>query len=183
MRQRSPCGRWTFSRLQPVSVPSPDPAAQAVSDELLARVKSAITDSDRCLSFEQYMTMALYEPGLGYYSNGRMPFGEEGDFVTAPESGALFGRCLARSLASVLTTLDAPCLLELGAGSGVLALVVLQELAALNALPERYFILERSGAMRALQAERLQAEPQLFERVQWLDELPDPDLRSRYRPG
>jgi len=73
------------------------------------------------MPFDSFMNTALYEPGLGYYSNGLTPFGERGDFVTAPESGSLFARCLARSLASVLDQLDQPALLELGAGSGVLA--------------------------------------------------------------
>jgi len=125
-----------------------------------------------CLPFEHFMAMALYEPGLGYYSNGLMLFGERGDFITAPESGDLFGRCLARSLASVLQALDGGDLLELGAGSGVLACTVLLELQQLDCLPRRYLILERSGAMRHLQQQTLQPLIEQGLVVEWLDELP-----------
>jgi SAM-dependent MidA family methyltransferase len=155
------------------SLPQPDAAARAVSDALLARLQQSINEHDGCLPFQTFMDMALYEPGLGYYSNGLIPFGEGGDFITAPESGALFGRCLARCLASILAQLDAPCLLELGAGSGALAATVLEELDALDALPARYFILERSSAMRALQAESLQGVAAAEGRVEWLDALPE----------
>lgn len=118
------------------------------------------------------MDAALYTPGLGYYSNGLMPFGEQGDFITAPESGDLFARCLARSLAPVLKQGSAS-LLELGAGSGVLAADLLCVLQRIDALPERYAILERSPAMRALQQARIAQLPgKLQARVEWLDELP-----------
>ncbi|HHJ16186.1 MAG TPA: SAM-dependent methyltransferase [Gammaproteobacteria bacterium] len=119
------------------------------------------------------MAAALYEPGLGYYSNGLTPFGEQGDFVTAPESGGLFGRCLAQCIASVLTTLSQGVVLELGAGSGVLAADLLSELQRLDCLPERYYILERSAAMRAMQEDTLARRiPELAGRMEWLTELP-----------
>lgn len=153
----------------PSSLPPAD--ADAVSARLLKRIVAAIRGHGGCLPFETYMNMALYEPGLGYYSNGLLPFGESGDFITAPESGDLFGRCLARSLASVLQQIERGSLLELGAGSGALARVLLTELQALDALPERYFILERSGAMRSLQQQALAGLPQAA-CVEWLDAPP-----------
>lgn len=154
------------------SLPPPGARAQAVSHALQEKIRSAVQRHGGCLPFPDYMNMALYEPGLGYYSNGLIPFGEQGDFITAPESGSLFGRCLARCVASVLRQLDNGRVLELGAGSGVLARVVLEELQALDALPERYLILERSGAMRGLQQEALRDLPELAGRVEWLDTLP-----------
>jgi len=157
----------------PSSLPLPGAEARAVSDTLLKILQQAIAQYAGCLPFERYMNMALYEPGLGYYSNGLVPFGEPGDFVTAPESGSLFGRSLARSVASVLQQVDRGCVLELGAGSGALACVLLQELQTLESLPERYLILERSAAMRGLQQQALAALPQpLASRVEWLDDLP-----------
>jgi SAM-dependent MidA family methyltransferase len=153
------------------TLPPPGAEAQAVSQALQEKICAAVARRG-CLPFADYMNMALYEPGLGYYSNGVIPFGDAGDFVTAPESGDLFGRCLARSVASVLEQLDNGSVLELGAGSGALARVLLRELQALDALPRRYLILERSGAMRGLQRETLRHLPGLAGRVEWLDTLP-----------
>jgi SAM-dependent MidA family methyltransferase len=157
----------------PSTLPNPTAEARAVSDALLENLHSRIEQAAGCLPFDAFMNAALYEPGLGYYSNGLMPFGEQGDFVTAPESGSLFGRCLARCLASVLEQLKLGVIMELGAGSGALAADLLTELHSLNALPERYYILERSAAMRSLQEGRLSEQiPALMERLEWLDSLP-----------
>jgi len=73
------------------------------------------------MSFERFMEMALYEPGLGYYSAGSRKLGADGDFVTAPEISSLFSRCLATQCAEVLAALGGGDILELGAGSGVMA--------------------------------------------------------------
>ncbi len=155
----------------PAALPRPDAEALAVSDALLQRIRERIGRSGDCLPFDAFMDAALYEPGLGYYSNGLLPFGEQGDFVTAPESGPVFGRCLARAIASVLQQLDEGMVMELGAGSGRLALDVLGELQQLGALPA--IILERSAAMRALQRQTLAAaNPRLEQHVTWLEELP-----------
>ncbi len=157
----------------PSSLPPPGADGQAVSAALLEKLRPLIAAHGGCLPFDTFMEKALYEPGLGYYSNGLTPFGAQGDFVTAPESGNLFGRCLARCIASVVSRVDNAMVLELGAGSGVLARVVLQELQALDALPRRYCILERSGAMRALQEQALADIPGLAARVEWLEALPE----------
>ena len=154
-------------------LPVPAAEARAVSDALLSTLYRRIEQSGGCLPFDSFMAAALYEPGLGYYSNGLMPFGEQGDFVTAPESGRLFGRCLARCIASVLQQQQQGVVMELGAGSGALALDLLGELKRLGVLPQRYYILERSAAMRALQQRRLSGEPQFRQRIEWLDTLPE----------
>lgn len=155
-------------------LPLPGDEARAVSQALTEKVTRAITDNADCLPFDDFMAMALYEPGLGYYSNGLTPFGERGDFITAPESGNLFGRCLARSIASTLAQLDGGDVLELGAGSGVLAGVVLEELQQLGVMPRRYLILERAAAMRDLQQKHLRdVSASCGINVEWLDQLPD----------
>jgi len=154
-------------------LPLPDAEAGAVSAALQELLRTRISRHGDCLPFDAFMAAALYEPGLGYYSNGLTPFGEQGDFVTAPESGSLFGRCLARCIASVLETVVQSVVLELGAGSGVLAADLLEELQRLDCLPERYYILERSAAMRAMQEATLARRlPELAGRVEWLTELP-----------
>jgi len=162
----------------PSELPLPGVAARAISDALLERLKAAIARHGGCLPFDIYMSMALYEPGLGYYSSGLTPFGEQGDFVTAPESGGLFARCLARSIASVLHQVENGCVLELGPGSGALARVLLPELQMLGLPPQRYYILERSAAMRALQREALRGLPEVATRVEWLDTLPEQPING-----
>ena len=156
-----------------MELPPPEAAALELSSRLQAEILAAIDAAGGVLPFDHYMEMALYAPGLGYYSNGLCKFGSGGDFVTAPELGDLFGRCLARAVAPVLAQTGGD-LLELGAGSGVLAVDLLRELEALDALPRHYLILERSGDLRARQQARLAgALAGLPVRVQWLDSLPE----------
>jgi len=152
---------------------APGPDAAAHSDALARRIGQRIDDSGGWIGFDQYMDMALYEPGLGYYSGGALKFGAAGDFVTAPEISPLFGRTLARQIAQALAATRGD-VLELGPGSGRLAVDVLLELDELGWLPRRYLMLELSGELRARQQQRLAAEaPHLLERVVWLDVLPE----------
>ena len=125
------------------------------------------------MRFRRYMEMALYEPGLGYYVNGLHKFGAAGDFTTAPEQGDLFGRAIARQLDAVAAALADPdwTLLELGPGSGALARVVLTHL---ERPPARMLLLERSAALRQVQAETLAGLPaDLGVRIEWIDQPPD----------
>ena len=100
------------------------------------------------------MDLSLYAPGLGYYVAGTAKFGPMGDYVTAPERGALFGRCLARQIAETLKYLGGG-ILEVGPGSGALAVVLLEELARLGTLPDQYVLLEVSPDLRFRQQTRL----------------------------
>ena len=58
--------------------PPPGADARAVSDRLLEKITQASRRQGGCLPFDSYMNMALYEPGLGYYAGGLVPFGEQG---------------------------------------------------------------------------------------------------------
>ncbi len=136
-------------------------------------IGAAIDSAGGWLSFERYMELALYAPGLGYYSGGARKFGTGGDFTTAPEISGLFGACIARQCAAVLARLDGGCVLEIGAGTGRLAADVLARLDDLGKLPARYWILEVSADLRARQREMLQGlKPTLRDRVEWLDTPP-----------
>jgi len=160
-------------------LPAPDPAAAAHSARLLEQIRVEITAAGDALSFARFMDLALYAPGLGYYRAGARKFGPDGDFVTAPELSPLFSRCLARQCRQILEALGGGMLLELGAGTGVMAADLLRELRALDALPERYAILELSGELRQRQHQTLaERTPELLDRVVWLDALPDPGLRG-----
>ena len=154
-------------------LPEPDAAARDASAALVVLIRSAIAASGGAIPFARYMELALYTPGLGYYSGGAQKFGADGDFVTAPEISPLFGQTLARQVAQVCAV-SAPRVLEFGAGSGKLAAHVLIELERLGAPCERYAILELSGELRARQRETVTAlAPQLAHKVEWLDALPE----------
>src|SRR5215470_6588531 len=114
---------------------------QAHSLALAAHIREALTAAGGWLSFERFMELALYAPGLGYYSAGSLKIGAGGDFVTAPEVSDLFSGCLAAQCHEVLLAVGGD-ILELGAGTGRMAATVLESLADLGTLPDRYLILE-----------------------------------------
>jgi SAM-dependent MidA family methyltransferase len=155
-------------------LPLPTAEEQAHHDRLTQRLHEEITAAGGEIPFDRFMELALYAPGLGYYTAGKQKFGAQGDFITAPELGPLFARCLARSCQSLLNELGGGNILEAGAGSGVLAADLMLELESLGRLPERYLILELSADLHARQAETIrQKASHLFGRVHWLAELPN----------
>ncbi len=155
-----------------MSLPVPDADALAHSANLVALIRSEIATGG-WMPYSRYMALALYAPGLGYYSGALQKFGHGGDFVTAPELSPLFGRCVARQLAQ-LTALSAPHIIEAGAGSGRLAVDLLSELDRLGSAPETYRILELSADLRERQRALVERElPALADRVEWLDTLPE----------
>lgn len=146
----------------------------AHSERVVERIRDEIDRHGGWISFERFMELALYEPGLGYYSAGAIKLGRDGDFVTAPEISPLFSRCLATQCAEVLEHLGPASLLEIGAGSGIMAADVLNELAAQGRVPDRYLILEVSADLRERQHATLQQRaPQYASRVEWLEQLPE----------
>jgi SAM-dependent MidA family methyltransferase len=151
-------------------VPSDDALEQSAA--LVAKIRSEIERAGGWLDFARYMELALYAPGLGYYSAGSAKLGAAGDFVTAPELGRSFGRALALTIDAELAALGARDVVELGAGSGALAAQLLDTFAKLGR-EVRYWILEPSADLRQRQQHAL--EPYAG-RVQWLDRLPDTPL-------
>ena len=123
---------------------------------MLARLREEIAANQGWIAFARYMELALYEPGLGYYARPAQKLGTQGDFVTAPELGSLFGRTLARQLKAL-----AGPVLEFGAGSGALAATLLSQ------HDFDYRIVEISPHFKAQQQARLGG------RVQWLERLPE----------
>jgi SAM-dependent MidA family methyltransferase len=163
----------------PASLPAPGAEAAQHSASLTESIRRDIAAHyDRetgggWIPFARYMELALYSPGLGYYAAGAHKFGEAGDFITAPELSPLFGRTVARQVAEIMAQ-SASNILELGAGSGRLAVDMLSELERLGSLPDSYAILEVSADLRARQQGLLREHlPHLLERIRWLDELPE----------
>jgi SAM-dependent MidA family methyltransferase len=150
---------------------TPDEAAHAA--RVLAHLVAGLQAAGGRWPFAAFMAEALYAPGLGYYAAGARKFGASGDFITAPEVSPLFGDCLARQVAEVFGNLRAAAgppltLVEYGAGSGTLAIQLLQRLAELGELPDTYAIVEVSAELRERQAEAVaRLPPALAARVCW----------------
>lgn len=153
------------------SLPEPDAIARSYSDKLCELLAHRITVNGGLLSFADYMTQALYEPGLGYYMAGSAKFGANGDFTTAPELTPLFGATLGREAKGVLDTIGGGGILELGAGSGRLAIGLLK---SLDQQLIDYTILEPSAELSQRQQQLLKDEltDDQFVRVNWVDSLP-----------
>lgn len=160
------------------ALPVPDREALAVSQELSTRIAAEIARCGGWLSFARYMEMALYEPGLGYYSNPGQVFGAAGDFVTAPELTPLFGATLARQVSPWLKDPalagSGQVVLEVGGGSGMLAAQLLNALDNVGHHEVRYLILELSAERREHQRQTLKSlAPGLMDRVGWLETFPE----------
>lgn len=157
-----------------IELPVPGAGERAHSDALAALIRNEIAARGP-IPFSRYMELCLYAPGLGYYSAGKTKFGASGDFVTAPELGDLFARCIAGTLAPTLRELGEEAdLLELGGGSGRFAVAALRELAVSAVLPRRYRILEPSADLRERQRAHIAASlpEELAARVEWIDRPP-----------
>ena len=150
-----------------LQLPEPSFDALAASRSLQNLIANDIRRSSGWISFARYMELALYAPGLGYYSGGAAKLGKDGDFTTAPEITPLFGGALAHVVADLMRQ-STPQILEFGAGSGKLAHDILTELDAMGVAVSRYAIVEVSGELRARQEQTLRDFPQ----VTWLDSFP-----------
>ena len=155
-------------------LPSPSEDERAHSARVVAQLVREIAEAEGWISFADYMSTALYAPGLGYYAAGARKFGAAGDFTTAPELTPLFGRTLAVQLEQVLAMVPGGEIIELGPGSGRLAGDVLAALAERDALPARYSLLEVSAELRERQRGHLAAHAaKSLQRVRWIDALPE----------
>jgi SAM-dependent MidA family methyltransferase len=151
---------------------------RAHSERVAEHIREFVREHGGTIGFDAYMRMALYAPGLGYYSAGATKLGADGDFVTAPEISSLFSRCLARQVADVLRDTGGD-VLELGAGSGRMAVDVLTELASMECLPGKYRILEVSADLAERQHKLVeQLPPEISGRVEWLDRWPERSMRG-----
>jgi len=160
----------TADNPQGIELPVPEDEAIEHSMRLVGAIIERIEQRGGVIGFDEYMEMALYLPGLGYYSASLPKFGAAGDFVTAPEISPLFGYCLARQAGALIAQGCAAEVLEFGAGSGKLCAQILESLPALA----HYRILDLSADLRQRQQqyleERLSAE--LFHKIEWLQQLP-----------
>ena len=155
---------------QGLELPPPGKTAVAHSTRLVQAIIARIEERGGLIGFDEYMRMALYEPGLGYYSAAIPKFGAQGDFVTAPEISPLFGSCLAQQVNALIAQGCNVRILEFGAGSGKLCEQILNSSPDL----ERYHILDLSAELKQRQEQYLRARlpAELFHKIDWLSSLP-----------
>lgn len=146
---------------------------------LVSKIATEITSQGGWIPFSRYMEMALYEPGMGYYSAGAHKLGAGGDFTTAPELSPLFGAAIASTILPVLEGLRAQGLpakiLEFGAGTGKLAESILSRLNDIGFSLDTYEIIEISPDLAQRQQEHLDklvTELGLTTQCSWLSSLP-----------
>ncbi len=157
----------------PAGLPEPDPASLEHSIAVTQFIAAEIERNGGAIPFGAFMQHALYAPGLGYYVAGNTRFGEGGDFVTAPEVSPLFGRVIARQIGPLIQAIENGAVLELGAGSGALAIELLSSLARNACEPAEYLILEVSPDLAARQRQAIEAAaPAFLDRVRWVDRVP-----------
>jgi len=149
------------------------------SELLKAKIASQIASQGGWIPFSRYMDLALYEPGMGYYSAGAHKLGSGGDFTTAPELSPLFGAAICSTLIPILEGLQAQGLptqiLEFGAGTGKLASSILTRLQDLDFTLDCYDIVEISPDLAQRQQEHISKTiAHLHSQTQchWLSELP-----------
>jgi len=145
-------------------MPQIDSSLKQHSLALEEKIRERIVQ-EKTISFAQFMQMALYQPGLGYYSSGIHKFGKQGDFVTAPELGDLFAKCMAKQFQQVLGQIESPIIVELGAGTGQFCFDCLLELDSLNSLPDKYCILEVSADLQQRQQEKVLELPKHLQKL------------------
>ena len=160
---------------EPVSEPSSEPSPADRSTELVALIRAEIDRApERRITFARFMERALYEPELGYYRQIADRPTDAGDFLTAPETHAIFGWTIARRIEQMWADLGEPdpfSLIEYGAGSGTLAISILEGL-------RRHCSSRLLGAVRYEPIEanhhRLADLPRRFEEAGFADRLASP---------
>ena len=138
-------------------------------------IRDRIRDSkQQAITFSDFMNLALYDPSYGYYTTAGKVVGEEGDFITAPELGKLFGKALAHKISDICQAFSSPpSLYEFGAGNGTLAVQIIEELRCLGVEIQSYEIVETSATLRSIQQKLFnRTELQTRDQVRWLNSLP-----------
>src|SRR4030066_2265060 len=93
------------------------------------------------ITFETFMDMALYDPGLGYYASERTEIGKTGDFYTSPHLHSAFGAMIGKQIEEMGEIMQRPMdfnILEIGAGAGYMCKDILDYLVDRSSMPLTY---------------------------------------------
>jgi SAM-dependent MidA family methyltransferase len=158
----------------------PGLAQIAHTEALVQVIKARVDENNGWIGFEAFMELALYAPGLGYYSAGATKFGESGDFITAPLMGNQFAGCIARQCIEIFENLpvdDPTTIIEFGAGTGQLALDLLVYLDIHHRFPDRYLVVETSADMKQRQQALIEStHPEYLAAMEWLNIIPEQSI-------
>lgn len=145
---------------------------EALKEAIIARI-----EREGRITFRDYMEMALYAPGIGYYTSRREKIGRSGDYVTSPEVSPIFGVMVGRQLSEMWEALGRPAafeVVEAGAGTGALCRDILRwsrraDQPFHDSL--RYTVVEASDALAQRQRETMDSEG-LTDKARWLEDMP-----------
>jgi len=110
------------------------------------------------ISISQFMEICLLHPQYGYYTTSS-PFGQKGDFITAPEVSQMFGELIGLFLAQAWSdqkNLEEAVLVELGPGRGTLAADIMRVTKSIKHFPKKIYLLEVSAKLKLLQKSNLE---------------------------
>jgi len=126
------------------------------------------------ISFHDFMEMALYYPGLGYYTSSPDKIGKHGDYYTSPYLTNVFGNVLAKQLEEMwfLTGKQDFTIVEYGAGMGSLCADILKQVKHNKELFKtlKYCIIEKSEAMRQKE-KKIIDQGFINEKITWYDTI------------
>jgi len=127
---------------------------------------------NRILSLDKFIDESLYNKKYGYYMSGN-PFGEKGDFITAPNISILFSEMIAIWIISFWESLNCPKqfnLIELGAGNGEMMTIMKSTFKKFPKFKNscNIKILEKSNNLRKVQKKTIKDN-----KVKWLNDLKD----------
>lgn len=145
------------------------------NSELVDRITNKIKESiDKRLTFYEFMSMALYEEDLGYYTRDKSKIGKNADFYTSSSVGPIFGQIIGKSfieMFSYASNEEQYAILEMGGGNGRFSRDVLDFYKKEEPLiyeKVNYFMLETSPYHKTLQAEYLKNH---LDKIVWIDNL------------
>jgi len=126
--------------------------------------------NNNLLPLDKFIEESLYNKKFGYYMK-KNPFGEKGDFITAPNISILFSEMIAIWIISFWEKLDRPKqfnLIELGAGNGEMMRTLIN---TFNKFPQfknscKINILEKSELLKKIQKTNIENT-----KIKWLNNL------------
>ena len=124
-------------------------------------------NSKKLIPVDEFIEKVLYEPNIGYYTN-KIPFGRQGDFITAPTISNLFSEIITVWVVSVWEKLGKPKnfnFVELGPGDGSLAKVFINTIKKFPDLNNsiNIFLYEKSDLLKSVQKKKLKGS-----KVKWV---------------
>jgi len=124
------------------------------------------------VTFERFMEMALYEPGLGYYASESTEIGKAGDFYTSQHVHPAFGALVGKQIEEMWSAMGKPAdfhVIEPGAGAGLMCADIMDYLDGREILSYlTYTIVERNPAVRLKQESLLE---KFKDKIQWIVSL------------